>query len=353
MKSPEEMAQVVFSRRDQYSVEKARKDERREVFCRRLSAIVVAVICVSMVGVGCVFAASVDIDDLFRSIFSIHQGASLSENQAAYIEEHRANIGESVTVDGYTVTVKGALTDGTTAHILVDIIAPEGIDLESISPGFDLTMQGLCYEDQHGISSVGATFWHIEDEDGKANTASLNIEYNVYPLLGSNFSLADGRNRTMRLADISYVENEYPYDVCHVAEGPWIFDIAFTAMENKEVELLDSPIFGSYSQISGKWVDATIHSVKMKGLSISIYYTLAPDEVQEAGDFGPLKFVMKDGGVYHAYPDKAGQTAQIEDGDLVPNTECHYCTYVFGAPINYEDVATLYIGSTAIECDDQ
>lgn len=351
MKSPEEMAQVVFSRREEYRSNKAKKEAQRELFCRRISAAAMAIVCISMLGIGCALAASIDIGDLFRSIFSIQQGSSISENQATYIEEHMADIGQSVTVDGYTVTVKGALTDGTTAHILVDLVAPEGIDLESISPGFDLTFSGLCYEDQHGISSVGATFWHLEDNDGKANTVSLNIEYNVYAMLGSNFTLADGRNRTMHLADIWYVEDEYPYSFCHVAEGPWVFNFAFTATENKEVELLQAPIFGSYRQISGKQVDATITSVMMKGLSATVYYTLAPDEVQEAGDFGALRFVMKDGSEQYAYPSKAGQTAQISNGSLVPNSGCHYCTYVFLTPISYEDVDTVYIGDTAINID--
>ena len=349
MKSPEEMAQVAFSRREEYKNEQVEKEERWERFCRRSSAITMAVLCVAMLGVGGVLAATLDLGDLFRSIFSVQQGSSLSENQATYIEEHLADIGESVTADGYTVTVKGALTDGTTAHILVDVIGPEGVDLETISPGFDLTMKGLCYEDQHGVGSVGATFWHLDDNDGKANTISMNIEYNVYGMPGGNFTLADGRNRTMHLADIWYVEDEYPYTMRHVAEGPWVFNFAFTAVENKEVELLQAPIFGSYSQISGKQVDATIHSVMMKGLSATIYYTLAPDEVQEAGDFGALKFVMKDGTELFAYPDKAGQTAQISNGKLVPNSGCHYCTYVFRSPITYEDVDAVYIGDTAIK----
>ncbi len=353
MKSPEEMAQIAFSRREAYKEAQAEKEYRRETICRRVSAITMAVLCVAMLGVGGVLAETLDLGDLFRSIFSVQQGSSLSENQATYIEEHLADIGESVTADGYTVTVKGALTDGTTAHILVDVIGPEGIDLETISPGFDLTMKGLCYEDQHGIGSVGAAFWHLDDNDGKANTISMNIEYKVYGMPGGNFTLADGRNRTMHLADIWYVEDEYPYTMRHVAEGPWVFNFAFAAVENTEVELLQSPIFGSYSQISGNQVDAMIHSVMMKGLSATVYYTLAPGEVQEAGDFGALKFIMKDGTELFAYPSKAGQTAQISNGNLVSNSGCHYCTYVFQTPINYEDVDTVYIGETAIKINHQ
>lgn len=352
MKDYKEVASDVFRRRDAHE---AKVRHREKVFRRvttTLSTIAIIICCVMTIGVGYVFAAGLGIIDDFLGFFENQSGTQLSENQATYIGEHMADIGESVTADGFTVTVKGALTDGTTAYILVDLVGPEGIDLETISPGFDLTMKGLCYEDQHGIGSVGATFWHLEDNDGKSNTVSMNIEYNVYAMLGSNFTLADGRKRTMHLADIWYVEDEYPYSMCHVAEGPWVFNFAFTAVNDEEVELLTAPITGSYSQISGKQVDAVIHSVLMKGLSATVYYTISPDEVQEAGDFGVLRFVMKDGTEICAYPSKAGQTAQIEDGDLVPNTSSHYCTYVFEEPINYEDVEMLHIGEIEIGIGD-
>ena len=349
MKSPEEMAQVAFSRRKAYKEEKEEREYRRETFCRRVSAITMAVLCIVMLGVGGVLAATLDLGDLFRSIFSMQQGSPISENQATYIEEHMADIGESVTVNGYTVTVKGALTDGTTAHILVDIIAPEGEDIESVSHGFHLDFDKLRYKDQDHISKVGASFRPLDDNDGKTNTSSIVIVYKVQSFIGSNFTLADGRNRIMRLYDFCYVEDVYPYTYRIVSEGPWTFSFAFAAVENKEVELLQAPIFGSYSQISGNHVDATIHSVMMKGLSATVYYTLAPDEVQEAGDFGALKFVMKDGSEHYAYPDMAGQTAQTNNGDLIPNSGCHYCTYVFEAPLTYEDVDTVYIGDTAIK----
>lgn len=346
MKSPEEMAQLIFSRRDAY---REGMTSRRKAVWRRASVITAAALCTAILGVGGVLAATLDIGALFRSVFSSQQGNALSEAQSTYIETHMADIGDSVSADGYTVTLKGALTDGTTAHILVDIVGPEGIDLESVSPGFDLTMKGLCYEDQHGISSVGATFLHLDDHDGKANTVSLNIEYNVYAMPGSNFTLADGRSRTLHLADIGYVETEYPYAFRHVAEGPWVFKFAFTATGNSETELLQSPISGSYSQISGRQVKATIHSVMMKGLSATVYYTLDAHEVQEAGDFGAIRFVMNDGSELFAYPDKAGQTAEISNGELIPGSNCHYCTYVFPAPISCDDVDTVYIGESAIK----
>lgn len=355
MKSPEEMAQVVFARRKEHRINKERKEERRRVICSRLSAMALVVAVVGTIGIGYAFAATLNIGELFKSIFSFDLGYSLSEKQSAYINDHVASIGESVTQDGVTVTIEGALTDGTMAYILVDIVAPDGYNIDSFPLGFDIEFEKLKMEGQEKdhISSVSTGCIPLSDNDGKMNTASMLIRYNIYQFLGSNFSLADGKERTLQLRDLFYHEKEYPYSLCTVAEGMWEYEFVFTAVEDKEVELLNAPVSGSYSQISGKQVNATISSIRMKGLSASVYYTLAPDKVQEAGDFGNLKFVMKDGSVIFAYPEKAGQISQIENGNLIPNTACHYCTYVFEAPINYEDVETLYIGEVMIDIDSQ
>lgn len=351
MKDYKEVASDVFRRRDAHE---AKVRHREKVFRRvtaTLSTIAIIICCVMTIGVGYVFAAGLGIIDDFLGFFENRSGTQLSDNQQQYIEESYAEIGESVTRNGVTVTINGAITDGTMAYILVDIVAPTGQNIEDLPLGFDIEFEKLKLEGQEDdhISSVSTGCIILSDNDGQENTAAMLIQYNVYQFLGSNFSLADGKERTLQLQNLFYHEKEYPYSLCTVAEGKWEYKFAFTAVENKEVELLTAPISGSYSQISGKQVDATITSILMKGLSASVYYTLAPDEVQEAGDFGVLRFEMKDGTEICAYPAKAGQIAQIEDGDLVPNTSSHYCTYVFDAPINYENVETLHIGEIEID----
>jgi len=298
-------------------------------------------------------AATPGVGDYFKSFFGVYQGNPLSVGQNEYIDDRTAVIGESVTQDEVTVTVTGAITDGTIAYIMVDIVAPEDKNIESLPLGFDTAFEKLKLEGQENesISSISTSCQPLADRDGKENTVSMIIKYHVYKFNGSNFTLADGRNRTLVLTDLFYHENTYPYSLCTVAEGTWKYDLAFTAVNDKEVELLSAPISGSYSQISGNQVEATIFSVKMKGLSTTVYYTLDPKEVQEAGDFGVLRFIMKDGSVINAYPEKAGQTNLIENGELIPNTFSHYCAYEFEAPINYEDLAALYIGETAIDID--
>jgi len=318
-------------------------------------ALTAAVLTCVLTLTGFAVAATLGVGDILKSFFSDRQKNSLSSGQNEYIDNRTATIGESVTQDGVTVTVTGAISDGTMAYILVDIVAPSDQNIEALPLGFDVEFERLKLEGQEKehISSVSAGCILLSDYDGLDNTASMLIQYNIYQFRGSNFTFTDGKNRTLQLKDLFYYETDYPYSLCTVAEGMWEYEFAFTAVDDKEVELLAAPVSASYSQISGKWVDATITSIETKGLSAVVYYTLDPNEVQEAGDFGILKFVMKDGSIINAYPQKAGQISQIENGNLIPNTSSHYCSYVFDAPVNYEDITSLYIGDMAIDTNGQ
>ena len=310
-----------------------------------------AAVLTALLSLTCVAAAELDIGTLFGQIFQGQQDAPISSGQSQYIDSHAAAIGESLTREGVTVTVKGAISDGTTAYLLLDIAAGEGVQIEMLPLAFDVTMEGLQAEGQEEIhiSGISNGCQMLPGDDGRENTATMLIQYNVYQMPGSRFTLNDGRVRTLRLKDLFYHEVAYPYTKHTVAEGEWVFSFAFTAVEDRETELLAAPVAASYAQISGQEVQATIHSFRVKGLSGTFYYTLAPNAVQEAGDFGVLRFIMQDGSTVRAYPQKAGQTVQIADGSLLPGTTCHYCTYVFEAPVKWEKISALYLGETAVD----
>ena len=304
-----------------------------------------------LLSLGCVAAAEEDIGVLFGQIFRGQQEMLLPDGQRDYIDTHVSAIGESLTRDGVTVTLRGAVSDGTTAYLLLDIVAGESVQIGTLPLAFDVTMEGLRAEGQEEIhiSGTSSGCQVLPDDDGRENTATMLIQYNVYQMPGSDFTLNDGWVRTLQLKDLFYHETVYPYAKCTVAEGEWVFSFTFTAADDKETELLSAPVTASYAQISGREVQANIHSFLVKGLSGIFYYTLDPEEVQEAGDFGVLRFVMQDGSTVLAYPQKAGQTAQTADDSLLPGTKCHYCTYVFEAPVRQEKISALYLGETAVE----
>lgn len=344
MKSPEEMARNVFRKRD---AQEARRRKRLRRLGTTLTAVGVVFCLMVTAGFGYAFAASLGIIQDFLGIFGSQP--QLTPCQQAYVEEHLAEIGESVTQNGFTLTLKGAMTDGTAAYLLVDITGPEDADIEGLALGSVIDFDKLNLADTKStpIRSSKATFIPISDGDGLQNTLSLVIQYHVFPSPGGEFTLADGKSRILHLENLIYNEKEYPYPERTMAEGVWAFQFAFTKVDDRERELLTSPISGSYTQLSGKQVNATIFSFMMKGLSATLYYNLEDGQVQEAGDFGILQFVLKDGSVIEAYPEKAGQTSGME------NAGCLYCTYVSQAPILWEDVSRVLIGDVVVHPTEQ
>lgn len=295
-------------------------------------------------------AATFDAGALFKLVFGRWQDNPVSDGQGAYIDDHTAVIGESVRQNGVSVTLTGAISDGIMAYLWVDIAAPEGVTLEGHPLGFDVELAPLKVgEENVSISSVSTSCIPLQDHDGRENTASMLIRYSVYPLRGGRFSFLDGEERTLRLKELFYREESYPYTLRTVAQGEWRYEFAFAAAQEQEAEVLASPLQMSYRQISGRQVEATIDSIRVRGLSAFVYYTLAAGEVQEAGDFGVLKFALQDGSVVCAYPEKAGQTGQIENGQLLSDTQGHYCAYAFEAPVRTQDVADLYLGDTPVD----
>ena len=327
--------------------------EKEEASVRpvRRAAVLAAVLAGVMALTCCAAAATFDAGVLFKMLFGQWQGAPLSDGQGQYVDERAADMGEQVEQNGVSVTLTGAVSDGVTAYLWLDVTAPEGVAVDLLPLAFDVEFADLRQDgqEQDSISSISTSCIALPDHDGRENTASMLVSCHIYQPMDSHFSLNDGRTRTMHLKELFYHEDTYPYEKRTVAEGVWMYAFAFTAVEEREAELLAVPMQASYRQISGREVEATVFSLRVRGLSAVFYYELPPNAVQEAGDFGVLTFVMKDGSTIHGYPEKAGQTVQMEDGELIPGSGCHYCAYVFDAPLCHEDIAALYLGDRQVD----
>ncbi len=133
MKNSNEVANNVLRRRDAYQENKRKKEITFQRITTSLTAAGLVVCMILCLGVGYVFAAAFGVIDDFLGFFEKRNGSSLSETQKQYIQQVCAEIGESVTCGDVTVTVQGAITDGKTYYIYLDIIAPEGVSLEDIN----------------------------------------------------------------------------------------------------------------------------------------------------------------------------------------------------------------------------
>ena len=346
MKSYDEVARDVFRRRDEYEGKK----RRRELVFRRVSASTLfAVAMVMMVGTCYVLAAGLGIVDDFLGIFRDRSVDPLSEGQRQYIEEAAAEIGESVTSDGVTVTARGAFSDGTVAFVLLDIEAPEGVDLEASGIGFDVGAREILWGEREGnpnTTGLGITCTPIEDNDGRRNTCSMMIEASCIRLPDSEFSFADGYPRTLVLEGLGAYLEEYPYSRYLISDGCWKFTVNFSENANEEqIELLEEPLRLSIQRMTlVDYVDATIHSIRLKGLGVLFYYTIDEDDIQEAGDFGYVQIVLKDGSIINAYP----ETAKIIAESVDPGYFEYCCSYIADSPIIFDEADHIVIGGETI-----
>jgi len=317
----------------------------------RRSAVLAAVLVGAVALTCCAAAATFDAGALFKMLFGQQQEGAVSDGQGQYVDSRAADIGERVEQNGVCVTLTGAISDGVMAYLWLDITAPEGMAVEGLPLAFDMELANLRQtgQEKDSISGISTSCINLPDHDGRENTASMLVCVHIYQPVGSDFSFNDGRTRTLRLKELFYREEAYPYTKCTIAQGLWTYGFSFTAVEEQERELLASPLQASYCQISGQEVNATVFSLRVRGLSAVAYYDLEPGAVQEAGDLGVLTFVMRDGSTICGYPEKAGQTVQIKDGDPVPSSGCHYCAYAFEAPLCYEDIAALYMDGRAVD----
>lgn len=338
MKNSNEVANNVLRRRDAYQESKRKKEIIFQRITTSMTAAGLVVCMIFCLGVGYVFAAAFGVIDDFLGFFEKRNGSALSETQQQYIEQACADIGESFTCDGVTVTVQGAITDGKTYYIYLDIVAPEDISLEALNGhglGFTRTLRSENPY-RHDVSSVSGGCIPVEDYDGKSNTISMILQTTVMTPNHSEFSFADGYERTLYLENLSAYSDIYPFEQYTVAEGLWSFRFTFAqAAENDQpiMEILTAPVICQGNRLSGESFSVSVDSIKLNALGATLYYSYVPGSVREATDFGRIQIVMKDGSVVNAHPRSA------VSGSV---------SYVYDAPVLFSEVEHLIINNQII-----
>ena len=338
MKNSNEVANNVLRRRDAYQESKRKKEIIFQRITTSMTAAGLVVCMIFCLGVGYVFAAAFGVIDDFLGFFEKRNGSALSETQQQYIEQACADIGESFTCDGVTVTVQGAITDGKTYYIYLDIVAPEDISLEALNGhglGFTRTLRSENPY-RHDVSSVSGGCIPVEDYDGKSNTISMILQTTVMTPNHSEFSFADGYERTLYLENLSAYSDIYPFEQYTVAEGLWSFRFTFAqAAENDQpiMEILTDPVICQGNRLSGESFSVSVDSIKLNALGATLYYSYVPGSVREAADFGRIQIVMKDGSVVNAHPRSA------VSGSV---------SYVYDAPVLFSEVEHLIINNQII-----
>lgn len=214
-------------------------------------------------------------------------------------------VGSGVVVNGYSVELKSAQTDGFAGKVVLGITGPEGTDLMGpdiknyrIGPGnwSNGFIKGVTSNAGHSYSGGVA-----EDGDGLPNTVDYEIKF--------DFQSHDGRpvlteDTVMNIYFEDIYSSHWDDELCDfkeelITEGTWTFDVSFEGCDLREIELISSPFYAKATTgwtLDGKDTAEEVQITSFKLRSMSVDLTSA----MPGADFSmfngkQMQIVMKDG----------------------------------------------------------
>ena len=320
------------------------------------AVLIAAVIALTLLLVGCAVAAYAN--GWFQQIFSARSETPLSSEQIQYIQNNEQIVGQSQTINDWTVDLKSTICDGRTGYLVFQITAPDGIDLEQylnpptvddkrLSPGNYSVSRDRMYplskasignlnEEKNYMFADGGNW--ISDNDGKANSVlycmSIRCE-KLYPdkpmLLEEPFGKENTFHIRLMGITLEYTNLELQKEIeekyagqAYIVDGEeaaglfcsdiltdeeWEFDVTFDS-DNQFMELITQPVsvqakVWRYAD-EKQWdtVDSLeevqISSFRVTPFGASISYVQKPDAIGISLDLRQnmdvaIYAVMKDG----------------------------------------------------------
>lgn len=282
-------------------------------------------------------SASEYVHNWFITFFFDRSENMLSTQQIEYIEKNVQAVNNSQTQGEWTVELRSALTDGTTAYIIIGVAAPENIDLshkmvDGIATQWYAPGNGDANVLSSSIGVIADTISYCwrEDGDNLDNTKNYviqigpNFERSTIDPFGSDVQwnihiedivrihqdeaylqeLLNGKYKDQKYFITTSEETERLEITETVAKGIWDFAINFSGSE-KGIELITEPVttvanilrkYGPNIDDYGQYMEnVTITSFVLHPLSATVSY----EECDGSPSFGYedkfLCVVMKDG----------------------------------------------------------
>lgn len=257
---------------------------------RKMAGIMLAITLLMMLSITAV--AAVTGADWFVDFFRERNDGTLSESQIAYIDLNTVDISQSITHDGYTVSVEYAISDGNALYMKVNLTAPEGVVLDADDYGFVYQNRSQFYP-ADGSNPARSGSWHMVNED-----PADNIVY--FPMKWQGEGLSIGSKWILDLTDVvEYHELENgSLEENILAKGNFRFEITIEGTGDYEVEMLaeslpyTSKVYESDNEYREE--EVTLTSVVLRPLSAEIKFGGYNDTYRLAG-FGQMQIFMKDG----------------------------------------------------------
>ena len=234
-----------------------------------------------------------------QSFFSRQKGQPLSQGQSAYIEQNTQIIGQSLSRNGYTVTVESAIAEERVACIRLRLEGPGITDIYSGSFQPRPLADGEGYESLffkkgytcYDKSPYGSGRW-IFSPDGNGISILIQLDQSADPEAPS---FEAGVPYVLHLTDL-YV-NEFGKSEAFLAEGVWDFEIVFHHLNTDSAELIPAPITITHENVS-----LYVTSIKLRTMGIDVRFEPGPYDYLGRNCFEDSWVVLKDDTRVSIYP---------------------------------------------------
>lgn len=334
-----ELLELLGEVEDQY-VQEAHEGVPAKRISTRRAAMIAAVIAILLLLVGCATVYIIHTQEYghwFTDFFSGNEEitADLTDNQQSILERGLVDIQQSVTDNGYTVTLESGISDGRRAFLKLRLDAPEGVILNQGDYSLSLETDMQMPDGEDGNYSASYQSETILDDDPNDSAVVFLEEFLFQPPSAVDFSLSDGSVWNIHVGQIT-VYRETPQESCTVVcDGNWDFSLRFSddAIVTDTAQLLEKPVRGSATRSLGERkfdTKVTVTSFELRTLSASVTVRKPLTGFWEGVMLEPIALVMRDG---TKIPAKY-RMAVFRDEEME-------FVYLFDRPVSIEDVADV------------
>ena len=254
--------------------------------------LIAAVVAVLLLLAGCGYAV-LSGTAWFQAYFARQQEQPLTQGQMELIANSTKEIGGSVTVNGYTVTLESAIAEPKTAYIKLRITGEKPFSGKSVSlqprkvPGEDRLESAFFPKGASptDASPFGTSTWVFDDPVGKEVSVLIRMNQRTSP---DAVSFEAGVPYILHLTDLTQWDDG---GGTILAEGPWDFEIVFDHLNDGQLELISQPV-----TVSANGVSLTLTSFKLGTMGAeAAFQPVDPADMRTMGMLALSQVVLKDG----------------------------------------------------------
>ena len=275
--------------------------------------------------------------DFFTSNAPTENLEDLTGHQQQIWDRGLVKLDQSVTCNGYTVTLESGISDGYRMLIKYRIDGPEGTQLNGDRYQLHYTTDMQIPHFGDGDYSLGVYGEEpLQDENPDDGTVYGLFEWLFQPPEGSEFSLTDGTQWNITVHEILEENRSAEKDAfTTLCQGTWAFQVTFSEdlIVTNSTELVEKPIRCAALRDLGNRrfpLRVRVTSFELRSLSATLRYNMPLTGSWDGITLGPISLTMRDGTRIEAH-----FRSSIYRGDHEESL------YVFDRPIAPEDVAGI------------